>query len=137
MRAVLDEIRRRTAPDEVRAALYTALLVMAEIDPWGHNLRQEITAMMQADDLEIYKLSPTLRAAFEEGEREGEQRGAESERRELLSEAFAEQTGRMPTPDEQAALARRAQEIGAKQALRALFKLHGDALVAWLLGNGA
>jgi predicted transposase YdaD len=110
---------------------------MAEIDPWGHNLRQEITAMMQADDLEIYKLSPTLRAAFEEGEREGEQKGAESERRELLSEAFAEQAGRPPTPDEQAALAKRAQEIGAKQALRALFKLHGDALVVWLLGRGA
>jgi len=66
----------------------------------------------------------------------GELRGAESERRELLSEAFAEQTGRAPTPDEQAALAKRAQEVGAKQALRALFKLHGDALVAWLLGNG-
>jgi hypothetical protein len=137
MREVLDEIRRRTAPDEMRAALYTALLVMAEIDPWGHNLTEEIKAMMQADDLEIYKLSPTLRAAFEEGKHEGEQRGAESERRELLCEAFAEQAGRAPTSDERAALAKRAQEIGAKQAIRALFKLHGDALVAWLLGGGA
>jgi hypothetical protein len=127
MRAVLDEICGRTAPDEVRAALYTALLVMAEIDPWGHNLRQEIRAMMQADDLEIYKLSPTLRAAFEEGEREGERKGEQRGELTLLSEAFAEQ----------AALAKRAQEIGAKQALRVLFKLHGDALVAWLLGNGA
>jgi len=71
MREVLDEIRGRTAPDEVRAGLYTALLVMAEIDPWGHNLAKEITAMMQADDLEILKLSPTLRAAFEEGELKG------------------------------------------------------------------
>ena len=137
MRAVLDEIRARTAPDEVRAALYTALLVMAEIDPWGHNLRQEITAMMQADDLEIYKLSPTLRAAFEEGEREGEQRGELRGELKLLNEAFAEQIGRSPTPDEEAALTKRTREIGAKQALRALFKLHGDALVAWLLGNGA
>ena len=96
--------------------------------------------MMQADDLEIYKLSPTLRAAFEEGEREGERRGEQrGEQRgelKLLGEAFAEQTGRTPTPDEQAALAKRAQEVGAKQALRALFKLHGDALVAWLLGGG-
>ena len=137
MRAVLDEIRARTAPDEVRAALYTALLVMAEIDPWGHNLRQEITAMMQADDLEIYTLSPTLRAAFEEGEREGEQRGELRGELKLLSEAFAEQIGRSPTPDEEAALTKRTREIGAKQALRALFKLHGDALVAWLLGTGA
>ena len=55
----------------------------------------------------------------------------------LLSEAFAEQIGRSPTPDEEAALVKRTREIGAKQALRALFKLHGDALVAWLLGNGA
>jgi hypothetical protein len=137
MREVLDEIRGRTAPDEVRAALYTALLVMAEVDPWGHNLAKEITAMMQADDLEIFKLSPTLRKAFDEGKQEGELRGAESERRELLSEAFAEQTGRAPTPDEQVALARRAEEVGAKQALRALFKLHGEALVAWVLGSGA
>ncbi len=137
MGAVLDEIRGRTAPDEVRAALYTAILVMAEIDPWGHNLRKEITAMMQADDLEIYKLSPTLRAAFEEGEREGELRGELRGELKLLNEAFAEQTGRTPTADEQDALEKRAREIGAKQALRALFKLHGDALVAWLLGNGA
>lgn len=129
---MLDEIRGRTAPDEVRATLYTALLVMAEIDPWGHNLTKEITAMMLADDLEIFKLSPTLRAAFEEGE----QKGAENDRRDLLSEAFADQTGRPPTSAEQAALAKRARELGAKQALRALFKLHGDALVAWLLGNG-
>lgn len=128
MREVIDEIRGRTAPDETRAALYTALLVMAEIDPWGHNLIKEITAMMQADDLEIYRLSPTLRAAFEDGELKGKQ--------ELLCEAFAEQAGRAPTSDEQAALAKRAQELGAKQALRALFKLHGDALVAWLLGKG-
>jgi hypothetical protein len=54
---------------------------------------------------------------------------------ELLSEAFAEQTGRPPTPEEQTALAKRAQELGAKHALRALFKLHGDALVTWLLGS--
>jgi hypothetical protein len=128
MREVIDDIRGRTAPDEVRAALYTALMVMAEIDPWGHNLKKEITAMMQADDLEIYKLSPTLRAAFEEGELKAKQ--------ELLCEAFAEQAGRAPTSDEQAALAKRTRELGAKHALRALFKLHGDALVVWLLGNG-
>lgn len=137
MRAVLDEIRARTAPDEVRAALYTALLVMAEIDPWGHNLRKEIAAMMQADDLEIYKLSPTLRAAFEEGEREGELRGELKGELKLLKEAFSEQMGRSPTPDEEAALAKRTREIGAEQALRALLKLHGDTLVSWLLGNGA
>jgi hypothetical protein len=55
---------------------------------WDAPTSKEITAMMQADDIEILKLSPTLRAAFEEGELKGELRGAESERQELLSEAF-------------------------------------------------
>ncbi len=133
MREVLEEIRVSAATDEVRAVLYTALLVMAEIDPWGHNLATEIKAMMQEDSLdEILKLSPTLRKAFEDGARQG----AQSERRELLSQAFAAQAGRAPTPDEEIALARRTQEIGATQALRDLFNLHGDALIAWLLGSG-
>ena len=96
--------------------------------------------MMQADDYEALKLSPTLRAAIEEGEQKGELRGElrgeQKGKEELLGEAFAEQVGRDVTPDEQAALARRAKELGARQALRALLKLHGDALVAWLLGDG-
>ena len=129
LREVLDEIRHGAATVKERGVLLEALLLMANLDPWGHNLKEEIKAMMQADDLEIYRLSPTLRAAFEEGELSGAL--------SLLSEAFAEQIGRSPTPDEQAALAKRTREIGAKQALRALFKLHGDALAAWLLGNGA
>ena len=125
MREVLAEIRRQIPePNETRAALYTALLVMAEIDPWGYDLGKEIMEMIYTGDLEIFALSPTLRAAFEKGEQS------------LLSEVFAEQEGRAPTPDEAAALAKRTQEIGAKQALRALFKLHGDALAAWLLGSG-
>jgi hypothetical protein len=137
MREVLDEIRARTARDEDRAVLYTTLLVMAEFDPWGHNLSEEIKAMMQADDLEVLKLSPTLRAAFEEGERKGEEKGVAQERSRLLSEAFTEQAGRAPTPDERAALAKRVHEMGSQQALRALLKLHGDALVVWPLGNGS
>jgi hypothetical protein len=129
MREVLREIRASAATDEVRAVLYTALLVMAEIDPWGHNLAKEIKAMMEEDSLdEILKLSPTLRKAFDDGAQSGKQ--------QLMSEAFAAQAGRAPTPDEEIALARRTQEIGATQALRDLFKLHGDALIAWLLGSG-
>jgi hypothetical protein len=95
----------------------------------GHNLAKEIKAMMEEDSLdEILKLSPTLRKAFEEG--------AESGRLELLREGFAVRVGRAPTPDEEAALARRTQEIGANQTVRALVRLHGDALIAWLLGSG-
>jgi hypothetical protein len=132
MREVLAEIRERILAAEGRADLYAALLVMAEIDPWGHNLKEEIMTMMQADDLEILKLSPTLRGAFEEGAA----KGAEEEREKVLSDAFAEQAGRAPTPDEQAALAKRARELGSTQALRTVFKLHGGALADWLLGNG-
>jgi hypothetical protein len=55
--------------------------------------------------------APTPRAAFEEGEREGEQKGAESVRREFLSEGSAEQVGRSPTPDEQTALTTRARRV--------------------------
>jgi hypothetical protein len=124
MREVLDEIRGRVLGERERGVLFEALLLMANLDPWGHNLKEEIKAMLLASDPEVFKLYPTLREAFEEGERE------------LLSEAFAEQAGRAPTPDEQAALAKRATEMGAKRTLRALLKLHGDALVRWLLGNG-
>jgi hypothetical protein len=102
--------------------------VLAEFDPWGHNRQEEIQAMMQADDYEILKLSPTLRKAIEEGEQKGKE--------EILGEVFADQIGRDATADEQAALAKRAKELGARQAVRALLKLHGDALVAWLLGDG-
>ena len=84
---------------------------------------------MQAEEWELYTTSPTLRKAFD--------KGAEEERRQALCEMFAQQTGRDPTPEEQEALAKRAQELGRKEAFRALMKLHGDALVAWLLGNGS
>lgn len=122
MGEVLAEIRARVPVPEERADLYLGLLVMAEIDPWGHNLKTEISAMLQADDLEILKLSPTLRGAFEEGELT------------LLREFFADQAGHEPTPDEREALTKRARELGAKQALSTVLKLHGEALAAWLLG---
>jgi hypothetical protein len=84
---------------------------------------------------------PFVRGAGPSRRRAGVHPGWRVRRRALagprfLCEAFAEQAGRAPTSDEQAALAKRARELGAKQALRALFKLHGDALVVWLLGNG-
>ena len=82
--------------------------------------------MVQADDYEILKLSPTLRDAIEEGERKGEL--------SMLREIFATHAGRALTPDEQEALAKRAREMGAKQALQTVLHLHGKALVAWLLG---
>ena len=78
----------------MRSALYTALLVMAEIDPWGHNPTREIAARMPGTTSEIFKLSPTLRAAFGEGEL----KGVENEQRELLTEAFAAAAERAGPP---------------------------------------
>ncbi len=126
MGEVLAEIRERVPQLEERADLLAALLVMAEVDPWAHNLWEEIKAMMLAEEREIYLTSRTFREAFDEG--------ADKERRKILCEMFTEQTGREPTPEEQEALARRAKEPEQKEAIRALLKLHGDALVAWLLG---
>ena len=122
MLEVLAEIRERVLVPEGRADLYTALMAMAAIDPWGHNLQKEISAMLQVDDLEILKLSPTLRGAFEDGERN------------VLRALFAAQAGRAPTPDEQEALLKRVYELGPEGTLGAVLKLHGEALAVWLLG---
>jgi hypothetical protein len=132
LREVLDEIRARTSAPDERAALYTAILMMADLDPWGHNLKEEIKAMMQAEYLEALKLFPTLREAFDEGA----EKGAEKERQKLLVTALAAQMGRAPTADEEAGLAKRAIEVGPEQAIRTLIALHGDALVGWVLGDG-
>jgi hypothetical protein len=100
---------------------------------WGHNLKEEIMAMLLASDPEVLELYPTLREAFDKGEQRGEQKGEQK----ILSGLFAERAGRAPTSDEQEALVKRAHELGAEAAVRALLKLHGDALAGWLLGNGA
>ncbi len=85
--------------------------------------------MMEEDgDLEETLRNPVLRERYEAGERDGEQR--------ILSGVFARQAGHPPTPDEQRALAKRARELGPEEAVMALVRLHGDALVAWLLGDG-
>jgi hypothetical protein len=125
MREVLDEIRCRVVAEKERVALFEALLLMAHLDPWGHNLMEEIRAMLLEMDPEAFELYPTLREAFEKGEQK------------ILSSLFAQQNGRAPTRDEQEALVKRAHELGEEEAIRALLKLHGDALGAWLLGNGA
>jgi hypothetical protein len=129
MGEVLDEIRGRVQGEQERGVLFEALLLMANLDPWGHNLKEEIMAMLLASDPEVMELYPTLREAFDKGEQRGEQK--------ILRGLFAEQAGRAPTPDEQEALVKRAHELGAEAAVRALLKLHGDALAGWLLGNGA
>jgi hypothetical protein len=128
LREVVAELGARVPDAGERRELYTALFLMAGLDPWGHNLEQEIGAMLDEDDREEIMQNKWLRALWEEGERKGEQK--------ILSGVFARQAGHAPSPDEQQALARRARELGAEEAVMALVKLHGDALVAWLLGDG-
>ena len=47
MEQVLATIRAQVPAAKERAELYAALLVMADLDPWGHTLRKEITAMLE------------------------------------------------------------------------------------------
>jgi hypothetical protein len=42
LREVIAAIHAEAASEEERAELYTALMVMAAIDPWGHNLPKEL-----------------------------------------------------------------------------------------------
>jgi hypothetical protein len=60
----------------------------------------------------------------------------EAGQQKILSGVFARQAGHAPSADEQKALARCARELGPEETVMELVKLHGDALVAWLLGDG-
>lgn len=70
MTKVLEEMRRREPRDDERAELYAAMLVVAELNTWGHNLEEEIRAMMQDLDRDTIMKSRTLREAFETGSEE-------------------------------------------------------------------
>src|SRR5262249_41848704 len=54
LREVVDEIKSQAADEDERTDLYTAFLLMAAIDPWGHDLRKELKAMV--DDIEGTKV---------------------------------------------------------------------------------
>ncbi|WP_437803816.1 hypothetical protein [Sorangium sp. So ce693] len=130
MREVVAEIHARVATGEERVELYTALLVMAAIDPWGHNLRKEIVMLM--DDRETEKdllwSVPWMREALDERVREAEQQAIA----QLLGRLFARRVGRRPTAEEERSIVERAQAIGLGDFDDALLDLDGDALVRWL-----
>ena len=66
MSRVLEMLRAEVPIPEERGELFTALLVMADLDPWGHNLREEIVAMIQRSEEDRLILeSRTLREVFE------------------------------------------------------------------------
>jgi hypothetical protein len=126
----LAEIHARVATGEERVELYTALLVMAAIDPWGHNLRKEI--VMLVDDTETEKellwSVPWMREALDERVRQAEQQVIA----QLLGRLFARRVGRRPTAEEERSIVERAQAIGPGEVEDALLDLDSDALVRWL-----
>ena len=141
MRQVIEEIGRREPEEEVRADLYAAMLVLAELDPWGHNLREEIKMQMRELDRNAIMKSATLREVFEEGIEKGIERGIEKGRHQLLEEMrsclLARHLQRELTPDEQAAVSARASTLTGEQAAEVVQRLDGDALQAWLLDRDA
>ena len=77
MRDVIAAIRSTTSSGDDRWELFATLLVMADVDPWGHNLRQEIEVMIQQEPTDLIQVSKTLRDAYERGQREGIVEGIE------------------------------------------------------------
>ena len=147
---VLDALRAQVPVAEERGDLLTALLVMADLDPWGHNLREEIVAMMQRNEEDrIIFESRTLREVFEKGLAEGLDKGlaegldkgVEKGRQEaieaMLHRLLQRRIGRDLTAAEQTALLKRAHDLDADQAIDLAGGLSGDELLTWLLGpNG-
>ncbi|WP_437917120.1 hypothetical protein WME73_23345 [Sorangium sp. So ce302] len=146
MREVVAEISARAATVEERIELYTALLVMAAIDPWGHNLRKELVMLMEDRETEkkLLRTIPIIeemlaeaeqegaKVAAQEAARAGAQAGAQKAIAELLGRLFARRVGRQPTAEEERSIVERAQAIGAGEVEDALLDLDSDALVRWL-----
>ncbi|WP_437680225.1 hypothetical protein [Sorangium sp. So ce131] len=148
MREVIAELGARAATNEERADLFTAFLVMATIDPWGHNLRKELVTMVEDKEEGLLRRTPIIgemiieaeRQAEQRGELRGEQKGEQRGRQrgkeeavlELLGRLFARRVGRRPTTEEERSILARAQVLGPVEVEDALLDLEGEALVRWL-----
>jgi hypothetical protein len=129
MRRVVAALRAQVPDAEARCELFAALLVMADVDPWGHNLRQEIQAMLDREPTDMIRISKTLRDAYDLGAREGEERGLAKGVQQMLRDLFATRLHRALTARERKALSARDPRQAQQQALA----LEGEALAAWLL----
>jgi hypothetical protein len=145
VRSVIEELRARVSDREELADLYAALLVMADVDPWGHTLREEIAAMLESRSKDLIEVSKTLRDAFDrgilKGREEGIERGIEKGRQEavekMLYRLFMRRLGRAMTEREQQALAARAHTQDPEEVEDRALSLEGEALAAWLLDSSA
>ena len=135
LREVVAEIHAGAKAAEERAELFTALLVMAAIDPWGHNLRKELVGMVDDKEEGLLRRTPIIGELIIEAELRGELRGEERAQKaiaELLGRLFARRIGRGPTVEEERLILERARAIGACEVEDALLDLEGEALVRWL-----
>ncbi|WP_437494219.1 hypothetical protein WME75_22030 [Sorangium sp. So ce1014] len=145
LREVVAEIHARASTDEERVELYAALLVMAAIDPWGHNLRKELVMLFDDRETEkkLLRSMPIIGEMILEAEQQAAQQAAKSAEKaaekaaerviaELLGRLFARRVGRRPTTEEERSIVERAQAIGPGEVEDALLDLDGDALVRWL-----
>lgn len=137
MRRVIEEIRCREPGQKERGELYTALLVMAELDPWGHGLRKEIEMLVQEMDLESIMASETLRNAYQDGEAKGLLKGVEQCKEVMLRTLLARRLHRELTPEEQGLLSTRLPTLDPEHAASVVLDLSADALLAWLHGPDA
>ncbi|WP_437561564.1 hypothetical protein [Sorangium sp. So ce542] len=144
LREVVAEIHAGARTAEERAELYTALLVMATIDPWRHNLLKELIMMVEDEEEGLLRRTPIIGEMIIEAERRGEQRGEQrgverGEERgeekaiaELLGRLFARRIGRRPTAEEERSIVERARALGPGEVEDALLDLEAEALVRWL-----
>jgi hypothetical protein len=136
LRRVVKAIRMGARDDEERRDLYVALIVMAKIDPWGHNLQAEIAHM-----IDMTEASPEERELIQSAMRDLlEARyfrlGREEAIQELLGRLFARRVGRGPSTAEREAMLARARKLGAEKVEDAMLDREGEALVRWLLEPG-
>ena len=124
LQEVIAAIHAGAATKEERAELYTALLVMAAIDPWGHNLRKELMMMVEDKEEGLLRRTPIIGEMIIEAE--------QKVITELLGHLFARRVGRRPTTDEERSIVERADAIGRGKVEDALLDLERDALVRWL-----
>lgn len=146
IRKIVRSIRARVAEWAERAELYAAMLVLADIAPWGYNARKEIEAMIEEDeeDVDLLTVSVTLQRAFEKGKQEGIERGKQEGQQEgielgerravtgMLRHLFTRHAGRPPTEAEQQALSAKAQTGDPDEIQQLAFTLEGERLIAWL-----
>lgn len=137
VRRVVEDLRARVPDVEELADLYAALLVMADVDPWGYHLREEIAAMLETGSKDLIEVSKTLRDAFDKGIEKGIEKGRREGIEKMLRRIFMRRLGRALTEREQQALEARARAQDPEEVEDRALSLEGEALAAWLLDPSA